>query len=127
MVVPMGNWAGALLLVLAMPQLSAVVDEPSATPVAKHWPALALTVTLAGQVIVGGWLAVTATVCGPGPTSVPAAGDWLMVTTRQLSDATTPPLKSGTAAWQSAPASVCWSGAHCVMIGLPASLTVTCC
>ena len=52
-VFPTGNCAGASLLVLAIPQLSEVTGEPSATPVAKHTLALALVVTVAGQVIVG--------------------------------------------------------------------------
>ncbi|MEZ5021010.1 MAG: hypothetical protein R2756_13010 [Bacteroidales bacterium] len=31
---PTGNWAGALFVTVATPQLSAVVGEPRATPVA---------------------------------------------------------------------------------------------
>src|ERR1043166_6662014 len=61
--VPTGNVAGALLVTLATLQLSPVSGEPSATPVAKHCPALALVVTLAGQLIVGACVSVTVTVC----------------------------------------------------------------
>src|SRR5438876_8853694 len=60
--VPTGNCAGALLVTVTEPQLSLAVGVPRATPVAKHVPALALTVTSAGQVIVGRELALTATV-----------------------------------------------------------------
>src|SRR5712675_3400653 len=46
---------------LAMPQLSLADAEPSVTLVALHWPTLALTVTVAGQLIVGGVLSRTTT------------------------------------------------------------------
>src|ERR1043166_4852697 len=52
-VVPTGKLVGALLVTLATAQLSDVTGSPSATPLAKHWPALALVVTVAGQAIVG--------------------------------------------------------------------------
>src|ERR1041385_5949575 len=61
--VPTGNVVGALLMTVATPQLSEVAGTPSATPLAKHWPALALVVTVAGQLIVGGWLSTMITVC----------------------------------------------------------------
>jgi hypothetical protein len=43
-------------------QLSLAVGEPRLTLVAKHWPELVLTVTLAGHVIDGAWLSWTVTV-----------------------------------------------------------------
>jgi hypothetical protein len=52
-VAPSGKLTGALFVVLATEQLSAVVDVPSATPVATHEPASANTLTAAGAVIVG--------------------------------------------------------------------------
>src|SRR5881409_1478671 len=59
--VPVGNCAGALLVIVTVPQLSLAVGLPNATPVAKQAPELTLTVTSAGQVIVGTWLSRTAT------------------------------------------------------------------
>ena len=44
-------------------QLSEAVAAPKETADAEHWPASALTVTLAGQVIEGAWLSRTVTVC----------------------------------------------------------------
>lgn len=44
-------------------QLSPVVAVPRATPLAVQRPASALTVTLAGAVMLGAWLSVTVTVC----------------------------------------------------------------
>src|SRR5882672_10338519 len=61
--VPTGNCAGALLVTVTVPQLSLAVGLPRTTPVAKQVPAFALTVTSAGQVIVGGWLSRTITRC----------------------------------------------------------------
>src|SRR5438093_832201 len=61
--VPVGNCAGALLLIVTVPQLSLAVGLPSATPVAKQAPEFTLTVTSAGQVIVGTWLSRTMTRC----------------------------------------------------------------
>src|SRR5258708_30531410 len=58
----MGNWAGALLDTETAPQLSLAVGVPRTTPVAKHTPGFALTVTSAGQVMVGGWVSRTVTV-----------------------------------------------------------------
>src|SRR5438876_165502 len=60
--VPTGNCAGALLVTVTAPQLSLAVGLPIATPVAMHVPALALTVTSAGQVIAGTWVSWTVTV-----------------------------------------------------------------
>src|ERR1041384_48544 len=143
-VVPTANWDGASLTTLAMPQLSETIGVPRSTPAAEHWPGSALTVRLPGQAIAGGvvsrtvnvawhwalWpdgsVAVSVIVWGPELTKVPAAGLWLMVTARQLSDASTLLVKSGTAAWQLASASACWSAAHCVIVGFSVSLTVTC-
>src|SRR5437773_747601 len=51
--VPVGNCAGALLVIVTVPQLSLAVGLPNATPVAKQAPEFTLTVTSAGQVIVG--------------------------------------------------------------------------
>src|SRR6266481_5964664 len=52
------------LTTLATPQLSLVLPgAPRNTFVAVHWPASALTVTLAGQLIVGAWLSTTITSC----------------------------------------------------------------
>src|SRR6266704_753982 len=61
--VPVGHWAGALLVIVTVPQLSLAVGLPNATPVAKQAPEFTLTVTSAGQVIVGGWLSRTTTRC----------------------------------------------------------------
>src|SRR5439155_4208849 len=61
--VPLGNCAGALLVIVTVPQLSLAVGLPNATPVAKQAPELTLTVTSAGQVIVGTWLSRTTTRC----------------------------------------------------------------
>src|SRR5437899_11672180 len=52
--VPTAKRAGALLVMVTGPQLSATVGAPNATLVAPHRPAEATTVTRAGQVIVGG-------------------------------------------------------------------------
>src|SRR5258708_32138196 len=65
--VPVGNCAGALLVIVTVPQLSLAVGLPNATPVAKQAPELTLTVTSAGQVIVGAWLSRTTTRCWPVP------------------------------------------------------------
>src|SRR5882672_10660893 len=61
--VPVGNCAGALLVIVTVPQLSLAVGLPRATPVAKQAPEFTLTVTSAGQVIVGTWLSRTTTRC----------------------------------------------------------------
>ena len=61
-VAPSANGSTASLVTLATPQLSAVVAEPSATPVAVHMPASLFTLTLAGAVIVGTSVSVTVTV-----------------------------------------------------------------
>jgi hypothetical protein len=52
-VFPSGNVAGALLVTEATEQLSEVVGAPRATPLAVHNPASAVTLTFAGQDIVG--------------------------------------------------------------------------
>src|SRR5260370_42639981 len=57
--VPTGKIAGALLVTVTAPQLSATVGFPMATLVAPHIPGEAETVTSVGQEIVGGWLSVT--------------------------------------------------------------------
>jgi hypothetical protein len=53
-VFPSGKVAGALFVTDATKQLSAVIGEPRATPLAVHRPASEFTTTSAGQVIVGG-------------------------------------------------------------------------
>jgi hypothetical protein len=62
----------------------------------------------------------------PVPTSVPAAGDWVMTkpAAPQLSVAVTLPVKLGTAAWQLPFASALLAGAHAVMFGAVTSVTV---
>src|SRR5260370_1610237 len=55
--------AGALLVTVTTPQLSATVGVPRVTLVAPHMPGEAKTVTNVGQEIVGGWLSVTITSC----------------------------------------------------------------
>ena len=62
MVVPIPKVAGALLVTLAMPQLSLVTGVPRLT-VAKHDPASAATVMFSGHVMVGFSLSDTVTVC----------------------------------------------------------------
>src|SRR2546425_2673291 len=62
--VPTGKSDGALLVTVTGPQLSATVGVPRATLVAPHRPAEALTVTRAGQEMVGGCVSLTITVCG---------------------------------------------------------------
>src|SRR5205823_6310954 len=59
--VPMGNWLGALLVTAKPGQLSVTVGLPRFTPVAKHWFASVLVVTSAGQAMVGFWLSRTIT------------------------------------------------------------------
>src|SRR3954470_23150978 len=61
--VPFGNCAGALLVTVTAPQLSVAVGVPNATPVAKQAPEFTLTVTSAGQVIVGASVSRTTTRC----------------------------------------------------------------
>ena len=53
--VPTGNWAGALLVTVTEPQLSVAVKVPKTTPVAKHEPTLALEVTSAGHAVMIGF------------------------------------------------------------------------
>src|SRR2546427_13285092 len=62
--VPTGKSAGALLVMVAGPQLSATVGIPKATLVAPHRPGEATTLTSVGQEMVGGWVSLTITVCG---------------------------------------------------------------
>src|SRR5205814_10076566 len=73
--VPTGKSAGASFVTVTGPQLSATVGVPSVTLVAPHRPGEAITVTRAGQEIVGGWVSLTITVCGQ-VTLLP----WLSVT-----------------------------------------------
>src|SRR2546427_820041 len=59
--VPTAYGALPLLTTVATAQLSPVVGVPSTTLVALHWPRSALTVTGAGQVMLGAWLSTTMT------------------------------------------------------------------
>src|SRR5437016_5250069 len=61
--VPPGKLAGALLVTLATAQLSEVAGLPSATPLAHCSPGGLVTVTVAGQVIIGNSLSTTITCC----------------------------------------------------------------
>jgi len=61
-VAPSGNVTGASFVVDATPQLSAVIADPKATPVASQEPKSEFTLTAAGAVIVGFSLSVTVTV-----------------------------------------------------------------
>jgi hypothetical protein len=61
--IPTGKVAAALLVIVVAPQLSVAPANPRKTPVALHAPAPALTVTGGGQVITGGTLSTTVTVC----------------------------------------------------------------
>src|SRR5438477_13146078 len=59
--VPMGNWLGALLVTLFPYTTLFRAGLPRFTPVAKHWFASVLVVTSAGQAMVGFWLSRTIT------------------------------------------------------------------
>ena len=61
---PIGNVAGALLVIVGTPQLSVPVGAvPKLTPLAVHVPASTLTVTSAGhELLVGLILSTTVTV-----------------------------------------------------------------
>ena len=61
-VFPNGKIAGALFVVEATEQLSAVVGVPRTTAIAVHVPKSAGTVTFEGQAIVGSCVSVTVTV-----------------------------------------------------------------
>src|SRR5205814_6149919 len=61
---PTENCAAAFFVTVTGPQLSATVGVPRVTLVAPHRPGEAITVTRAGQEIVGGWVSLTITVCG---------------------------------------------------------------
>ena len=109
----------------ALEQLSLTVTPLRTLGTAAWQLAPALALVAAGQVTVGGVLsmtvkvvvqlallpaasvAVTVIVCGPTPTSVPAAGDCtnvIALAALQLSLTVTPAKTFGTAAWQFAPA-----------------------
>src|SRR5881394_3714670 len=111
-------------MVPALEQLSLTVTPLRTLGTAAWQLAPALALVAAGHVTVGGVLsvtvkvvvqlallpatsvAVTVIVCGPTPTSVPAAGDWLKVialAALQFSLTVTPLRTLGTAAWQLAP------------------------
>src|SRR5437016_1300888 len=53
--VPGGKLVGALLVTLATPQLSPVTGVPNSMPLAQDSPTGLVTVTSAGQMIVGSW------------------------------------------------------------------------
>src|SRR5439155_21091661 len=62
--VPTGYGSMASLITVLTAQLSLVLSgTPNATSLALHSPGSVLTVTLAGQLIVGGWLSTTITFC----------------------------------------------------------------
>src|SRR5438445_9142063 len=61
--VPVGNCAGALLVIVTVPQLSFAIGLPRATPVAKQAPAFTLDGKTVGQVIGGTCLSRTMTRC----------------------------------------------------------------
>src|SRR2546429_8738907 len=118
-----GDWLKVIPLVPL--QLSLAVTPPNTFGTAAWQPASALALVGAGQLTLGtvvsftvnvvvqvallpaASVAVTVIVCAPGPTSVPAAGDWIKViplVALQLSLAVTPPNTFGTTAWQPASA-----------------------
>src|SRR5438094_578890 len=71
-------------------------------------------------------VAVTVIVCVPRPTIVPAAGDWLKVIAfapLQPSFTLPPPIRSGTAAWQS-PSALAPGTAEQITVGAVESVTV---
>jgi len=125
-------------------QLSLAVTPLNTFGTAAWQLASALALIGAGQFTVGGVLsmtvkvvlqvellpaasvAVTAMVCAPRPTIVPAAGDGLRVIAfvpLQLSLAVTPLNTFGTAAWQLAPA-LALVGAGQLTVGTAVSVTV---
>src|SRR5438445_11327934 len=59
--VPMGNWLGALLVRVKPGQLSVRAEERRVGKVAKHWFASVLMVRSCGQTMVGFWLSRTIT------------------------------------------------------------------
>src|SRR5438034_5547419 len=60
--VPTAYGSLPLLTTVATAQLSLVLDGvPRLTLVALHWPRSAFTMTVAGQVMLGGWLSTTMT------------------------------------------------------------------
>src|SRR5947199_9430952 len=61
--VPVGNCAGALLVMVTVPQLSLAGAVESRVGEAKQARELTLTVTSAGQVMVGTWLSRTRKLC----------------------------------------------------------------
>ena len=75
-----------------------------------EFPALSLTVTI--------------TLLVPRPTCVPAVGDWVRLMLEQLSEPTTPPVKSGTGAWPPLTASPDWSDGQVVTTGAVLSWTM---
>src|SRR5437763_3543083 len=89
---------------------------------------VSVTVKVVVQValLVAASVAVTVIVCVPNPTSVPAAGDWLRViepAPLQASLTLTPPITSGTAAWQ-LPSALAPGTAEQTTLGAVVSLTV---
>ena len=91
---------------------------------------VSLTVNVVVQVValLQASLTVIVTVVAPKPTNVPAVGLCVFVREPlavQLSVAVTPPVKSGTAAWQAPFALAVCEGAQAVIIGAVVSCTVT--
>src|SRR3989441_10778849 len=61
--VPVGNWAGALLVIVTVLQLSLAVGLPRATSVSKHGAQLDLPASPTRRATVRAWLSRTTTRC----------------------------------------------------------------
>src|SRR5216117_855486 len=89
---------------------------------------LSVTVKVAVQVdsLVAASVTCSVTVVTPRPTSVPAAGVWVIDSGAEplQSLATTPLVKSGTGAWHSPLAKALWFEAQVVIVGGVLSVTV---
>ena len=140
--VPTGNCAGALLVTTTEPQLSVAVMVPKATPVAKHEPTLAFTVTSAGQAVITGFcvsvivtvnvheawfppasVAMLVTVVTPTGNTLPLAGMLTRLVTLQLSVAVTTNVTLLRPHWPGSAVRTMLVGQ--VMTGGSVSLTVT--
>jgi hypothetical protein len=141
-VVPTGNAEPleGVLIMVETPQLSVAVTVNVTLLV--HWPAAALTVMLAGQTMLGGWLSLTVTVklqvlvlpwisvavlltvVVPTGKADPLAGLLTMLWIAQLSVAVTVKVTL-LAHWPGAALTVMFAGQ--VILGFSVSLTVTVC
>ncbi len=127
--------AGDCVSVTAL-QLSFADTPPVRSGIVEAQFALASKVWLAAQVVMNGAVVsatvkvavqdvelpeasdtVMVTIVAPRLAVEPAAGDWTVEDTPQLSTETTPAVKSGTSAVQVAPAEMVWSAAQVVMLG----------